>query len=177
MEKMFSWEEIVQNDIVKNSNLIQKTTRPLKDHFGIEYFTYHKIDNQGNYTVLVDRPDWAETYVSEKIYLNDPYLRNASNYKSGISKFGTDGSEEYKEKVISLGKRVISSDTGVILVKRNESFVEFFGFCGNSQKCALEQLFIWSILGWDAWYRICLEIPNAFEGRHFIQHYRQCGIV
>ncbi len=65
---MLTWQTIVQNYIVKYSSQIKKTTQPLRDHFGIDYFTYHRIDSTGKYTVLVDRPDWAEYYVSEKIF-------------------------------------------------------------------------------------------------------------
>lgn len=139
---MLNWQEIVQNYIAKYHNIVKKTTQPLKDHFGIGYFTYHKIDNQNRYTVLVDRPDWAEYYVQEKIYLNDPYLRQASNYHSGMCLVEHNGSEEYKEMVIKAGKKVLDMDLGVLLIKKNKNGVEFFGFSANRKKSALEQIFL-----------------------------------
>lgn len=66
---MLGWTEIVQNYISKHSTKIKKTTEPLREHFGIGYFTYHRIDAEGKYTVLVDRPDWAEqTLENAKLY-------------------------------------------------------------------------------------------------------------
>jgi hypothetical protein len=44
---MPSWKQIVQDYIVKHSDKIKKTTRPLKDHLGVSYFTYHRIDLDG----------------------------------------------------------------------------------------------------------------------------------
>jgi DNA-binding CsgD family transcriptional regulator len=139
---MLSWKEIVQKYISKHANRIQKTTQPLQDHFGIGYFTYHKIDNSGKYTVLVDRPEWAEHYVSEQIYLNDPYLRHPSVYKSGFSLIESHGTEEYKEIVLKAGKSVLDMDMGAILIQKNKDSVEFFGFSGNKKNSSLQSLYL-----------------------------------
>jgi DNA-binding CsgD family transcriptional regulator len=139
---MLNWKEIVQKYISKHTNRIRKTTQPLHDHFGIGYFTYHKIDNTGKYTVLVDRPEWAEHYVSEQIYLNDPYLRHPSVYKSGISLIESHGTDEYKEIVLQAGKNVLDMDMGAILIQKNEGSVEFFGFSGNKKNSLLQGLYL-----------------------------------
>lgn len=139
---MLSWNEIIQNYIVKFSNKTQKTTQPLRDHFGIGYFTYHRIDDSGKYTVLVDRPDWAEHYVSSQIYLNDPYLRHPSVYQSGIALIESNGSNEYKANLIKSGKQVLNVDLGVILIQKSKSYVEFFGFAGNRGTSSLEKVYL-----------------------------------
>jgi len=139
---MLNWESIVQNYIIKYSNKIQKTTQPLREHYGIGYFTYHRIDYGGKYTVLVDRPDWSEHYVSEKIFSDDPYLRHPSVYQSGISLIENHGSDEYKELILNEGKKVLKMDLGAILIKKNEGGVEFFGFCGDSQTSSLQSLYL-----------------------------------
>lgn len=137
-----NWKEIVQRYIIKYSNQIGKTTHPLKNHFGISYFTYHKIDDAGNYTVLVDRPDWAEHYVSKKIFLNDPYLRHPSVYQSGFCYFDSFGSPEYRETVHREGKIVLDMDVGITLIQKSKSGVEFFGFTGNKKSSSLQNLYL-----------------------------------
>lgn len=139
---MLNWEEIVQNYIAKHTNQIRKVTQPLRDHFGIEYFTYHEINNSGKYTVLVDRPDWAEYYVSHEIFRNDPYLRHPRVYKSGITLMDNHGSEEYKEMVLQAGKTVLNADMGAILIQKTEDSAQFFGFCGNKKSSAIESLYL-----------------------------------
>ena len=141
-ELMLSWQEIVDNYIVKYSNQIRKTTQSLRDCFGITYFTYHRIDTNGNYTVLVDRPDWAERYVGDKIYLNDPYLRHPQVYRSGTTLLESYGSEEYKEIVMKAGKKVLNADLGVQLIQKHEECVEFFGFAGTRETSCLENLYL-----------------------------------
>ncbi len=139
---MLSWNEIVQRYITRYSNQIQQATKPLRDHFGLGYFTYHHIDYAGKYTVLVDRPDYAEYYVGKQIYLSDPYLRKADNYKPGLCLFEQFGSEEYKSTVMKAAKNVLDVDIGVMLIKKDETGVEFFGFSGKKGKSALEGLYL-----------------------------------
>ncbi len=139
---MLSWNEIVQNYIIKHSKIIKKTTKPLQDHFGIGYFTYHRIDNEGKYIVLLDRPEWAEYYVSEQIYLNDPYLRHPSVYQSGISLIESNGSDEYKEEVLKAAKKILNMDMGTLFIHKTDYYAEFFGFSGNKKNCALESLYL-----------------------------------
>lgn len=139
---MLGWEEIVQNHIIKHSDQIKKLTRPLRDHFGIGYFTYHRIDLEGKYTVLLDRPDWAEHYVGEKIFLNDPYLRHPSVYQSGMCLIESQGTEEYRQTVMKMGRKVLHMDLGAILIQKSEDHVEFFGFSGGCESCCLTKLYL-----------------------------------
>lgn len=139
---MDSWKEIVQDQIFKHADLIKKITMPLRHHFGVGYFSYHRIDKQGNYTVLLSRPDWAEHYVSEKLYLLDPYLRHPDVYESGLCLIESHGTEEYKREALKLGKHALDIDLGLVLIQKQEEFVEFFGFCGQKEKSSLEKLYL-----------------------------------
>lgn len=133
------WKEIVQQYIIRYSDKIRKTTRPLRDNFGVGYFTYHRIDTLGNYTVLVDRPDWAEYYVNEKLYLQDPYLRNHSVYASGLTFIGNHGSNEYRDTVSKAGKAVLDMDVAPLLIQKNADSVEFLDLleAQNQVHCAV----------------------------------------
>ncbi len=137
---MLSWEEIVQNYIIEHSDKIQQVTRPLREHFQINYFTYHRIDKNGKYTVLVDRPDWAEYYVEEKLYLTDPMLRNPDVYKPGFCLFEADSSDEHIKKVVREGKEIFNLDFGVIQIEKSQDYVEFFGYFANKAESGLDKL-------------------------------------
>lgn len=139
---MLSWKEIVQDYIVKHSDRIKKATRPLQERFGINYFTYHQIDKDGNYTVLVDNPEYAHRYVEEQIYLNDPYLRHPNVYQSGLCLAESQGSEEYKKTMLRAGKAVLNMDIVVMLIQKHEGTVEFLGFAGNQKTSSLQSLYL-----------------------------------
>lgn len=155
---MLGWNEIVQNYIIKYSNPIKKATQPLRDHFGVGYFTYHRIDPQGKYTVLVDRPDWAEHYVNEKIFLIDPYLKNPEVYQSGISLVESHGSLHYKQTICKAGKQILNMDLGLILIQKTLAGVEFFGFSGNKMTCCLEKIYLNN-------QQLLIDFGNYFKGQ------------
>ncbi len=134
------WERIVQKYQVGHSDKIRRATRPLRERFGIGYFTYHKIDRQGKYTVLVDRPDWAEHYVGEKFYLDDPFLSQPEAFSSGISLLQIREGEE--NRILKAGKEKFGLDLGALLIEKGEEGVEFFGFCGSRKESALEKLYL-----------------------------------
>lgn len=139
---MLTWQQIVQDYIIKHSNIIKQTTLPLRQRLGIGYFTYHRIDNDGKYTVLVDRPDWAEHYVTEKYYLTDPFLRNPDVYQSGFCLLEAPLDESHAEKVLKAGKDLFDLDQGLILIEKQADCVEFFGFSGNRATCSLDKIYL-----------------------------------
>lgn len=102
---MNTWHDVIQHHILAHVNEVQKTTRALQDLFGVNYFTYHSIDREGRYLVLLDRPDWSEFYVSEKLFLHDPYLQAYSAYESGFCLVEMNGSAEYKKEILQAGSR------------------------------------------------------------------------
>ncbi len=134
------WDRIVQKYQVGHSDKIRRATRPLRERLGIGYFTYHKIDRQGKYTVLVDRPDWAEHYVGEKFYLDDPFLSQPEAFSPGISLLQIRDGEE--NRILKAGKERFGLDLGAVLIEKSRDCVEFFGFCGNRKKSALEKLYL-----------------------------------
>ncbi len=140
--KFLSWEEMIQKYIIKHSDQIRRVTQPLRDHFGIGYFTYHRIDNQGKYTVLLDRPDWAEHYVGEKFFLADPYLRKPEVYQSGLCLLDTHADPERYQMLIDAGIKILDMDMGLTLIQKNEDGVEFFGFAGRKSHAAFQKLYL-----------------------------------
>lgn len=139
---MLNWHEIVQKYIIKHSDRIKKVTRPIRERLQVGYFTYHRIDKSGKYTVLLDRPDWAEHYVDEKFFLLDPFLRHPDMYRSGFSLIENHGSDEHRKRVLRDGKEIFNLDLGVMLIEKKETSVEFFGFSANRATSGLDKIFL-----------------------------------
>ncbi|MBA3814997.1 MAG: autoinducer binding domain-containing protein [Parachlamydiaceae bacterium] len=138
---MNTWNEVVNAQILNHIDAVKKTTQPLLDIFGIDYFTYHRIDKEGRYTVLLDRPDWAEHYVTQKLYKQDPYLQHADAYTSGFCLVDMYGSIAYKELILIEGSK-FNLDFGITLIQKNDKDVEFFGFAGSKDNSALNKLYL-----------------------------------
>jgi DNA-binding CsgD family transcriptional regulator len=138
---MKHWNHIVQNYMVRYSDQIKKTTEPLAHHFDISYFIYYCIDNSGHYIGLANRPDWMEYYVNEKIFLQDPYLRDPRVYQSGMCLAEQLGPQEYRESITDHAKK-FQMDVGVAFIQKIENGVEFFGFAGNQATSSLQKLYL-----------------------------------
>ena len=136
-----SWDEIVRNYIVRYADTIRKTTEPLRS-LGVGYFSYHHVDHEGRYTVLVDRPDWAEHYVGSEFYKEDPFLRRPEVYQSGALFVETCLEQEWRDKLFDDGERLFQLNSMLTLVDRTETGVEFFGFAGNRKDSNFQKLYM-----------------------------------
>jgi DNA-binding CsgD family transcriptional regulator len=141
---MKAWKEIVQNYIIKYSDKTKAATQPLRDHFNIDFFTYHRIDKEGKFVTLLDQPNWGELYVNEKLFLHDPYLRNPEVYQSGLCLHEMHEAGEFKEQISQVGERTFDNNdkVRVFLIEKGPEGVEFFGFSGNRHTSRLNKLYL-----------------------------------
>jgi hypothetical protein len=135
-----NWQTIVQDFIIKHSDQIRKATQPVRDYLDVDYFTYHRITLDGKYTVLVDRPDWAERYVDQKLYLEDPYLRHPDQYQPGTCAMLSNGTEEYRKKVLHEGKEIMDMGDSLFIIEKTDSYVEFYGFASKKDSYKLSDV-------------------------------------
>lgn len=138
---MVDWEDILQRYFMRYSDRIHRVTQPLKNLLGIPFFGYHRIDQEGKYIVLTDRPDWAEFYVEQKFYLNDPYLRHPNAYSAGACFFSHFASKG-KEQMIQAWSQKLQADEGIVLIEKNLGSVEFFIFAGHHHNRDFSKLYL-----------------------------------
>lgn len=137
-----NWDEIVQNYIVKHADAIKATTKPLSDHFGISYFTYHRIDEAGKYTVLINRPEWAECYVGRKFYELDPFLSHPDCFQPGTSYVEALMPEDFFSEVVEAAVDVLEIDSQIQIIQKQANAVEIFGFGGKSHDRNFQEIYL-----------------------------------
>jgi DNA-binding CsgD family transcriptional regulator len=84
---MSSVYNLYSNQVRKYHNRIKDICAPLQEYLNISYVSYQKVDSNGNYTILANRPDYLEYFFEERIYNYDPYLIDTSNYNNGLFRF------------------------------------------------------------------------------------------
>ncbi|MDR3625169.1 MAG: helix-turn-helix transcriptional regulator [Chlamydiales bacterium] len=137
---MLIWKELVQNQIIKHSDQILKTTQPLKEHFGASVFVYNRIQNDGKYMTLCDSPTFSELYVEKKMFLLDPYMREPKVYKSGMCLTEHQGSDEFKTEMVWFCNEVLQMGIDIVLIEKHENEVEIFNFIGP-KTCFLQNVY------------------------------------
>lgn len=124
---MSTFSELVKKYVLGESSKLKKITEPLHRFLGSVYFTYHRIDTEGNYYALVDRPDWAEYYDHHALYLADPYLCHPDHYQTGISLWAETFSSPELSTTFAEMKALFGFEQGLLLIQKQQKSVEFFG--------------------------------------------------
>lgn len=76
--------QLIDNFSGKYHKQMLKVTEPLRLQFGITYFCYQHVSNDGAWTILGNNPDWLMHSAENKFYLIDPSLVNPQHYQSGV---------------------------------------------------------------------------------------------
>lgn len=139
---MPEWNDLLKNYIVRHSNTIQKVTRPLKDHLGIAYFGYHKIDHKGRRTPIMNLPEWAEIFVNEKVYNYPSLMVDFRLCKSGSYFFNYFFTKEYIDKIETLSNKLFDIHQNIILINNTETYSEFFGFFGEPHSKKFQNVYM-----------------------------------
>jgi DNA-binding CsgD family transcriptional regulator len=127
-----TFQDLLQDILFPHSEEIRRFTQPLRDHLGIDYFTYHFVSNEGGYGAIVDQLDYAEFYVGQEYYRRDPYLCAPQGVRPGVTHWSSVGTPEYTAEVLKIGEERFGLTEGVMVArKRATGGVEFFGFASQ----------------------------------------------
>lgn len=120
--------EYTQRYIDRYHDKVKAVCEPLQRCFGVNYFTYHSINEDGMWRPLVSRPDYAEYYTEKQVCLYDPCLLHPRCYRSGVlfwTQFTTDPD---LKKMMDMAMQSHGMAHGFMIVETHGSSCEFFGF-------------------------------------------------
>ncbi|MCE5317937.1 MAG: LuxR C-terminal-related transcriptional regulator [Parachlamydia sp.] len=121
-------EEYVQHYIDRYHDRVKAVFEPLQRCFGINYFTYHSITEDGLWRPLVSRPDYAAYYTEKQLCLYDPCLLHPRCYRPGVL-FWTQFTQDLDlKKVMAKAMRQHGMAHGYLIVEPQATSCEFFGF-------------------------------------------------
>lgn len=132
-----NWSHLHQNFCVRFHDKITSTTSKLQTFFNIDFFGYHKIDDNGHYISLMNHPDWGEYYIEKEFYNNDPFLNLPNHYEEGITFFTNNVDINF-----SKGLKKNSIDQGIVIIKKIENAAEFFVFGKKSNSQDFSKLYL-----------------------------------
>jgi DNA-binding CsgD family transcriptional regulator len=131
---MLDFNAVVDDVIIPNHKKIQHICQPLYDHLGINYFSYHSIDANGDYRVLVDSPSWAEHFVGNEFYRFAPLLSHPEHYQAGSVDIISADTHNMPLNLQEASECFFHTDYMIVLITGNEKRKEFFGFASPGKK-------------------------------------------
>lgn len=131
----------------KQEAKLKKFCQPLQDSFGINYFWYYKITNDGRYICFGSHVAWMEYYYSEKLYLLNPYLRHPSNYSTGISLIRRVNDQEFQD-TMDLSMKRFNVNLNLVFMEKTDRFIQGYGFASKLDSYATESMYLaeWPLL-------------------------------
>jgi DNA-binding CsgD family transcriptional regulator len=124
---MKNFQEMIECSTISHSDAIQRFCQPLDDHFGINYFWYYKISNDGSFNCFGNHIEWMEHCYANKLYLANPYLRHPSFYSPGINLLRKANNPTFQDS-IDLGKKLFNVDLSLVTIEKCSDGIEGFGF-------------------------------------------------
>lgn len=96
MDIIESWSELdfETTPFLNNVYEINQIIEPLSNHFGLDWFTYHKTFADGGQIRLCNNPKWYKHYLSNRLYLESIFELSADKYQSSYFLWSTIASHE-----------------------------------------------------------------------------------
>lgn len=116
---------------LKNHNqaltLLSPLICSLKEIFSVTHFTYFYVNDELETACLSSNPGWLEYYLSEKLYLNNPFLRHPKNIQAGCYFTATIQDKEFRETKTLAKKFDVGESMMLILKEENKTKGFSFG--------------------------------------------------
>lgn len=116
---------------IKHHATIQRLYRPL-ELLGIDYVAYQAIKADGTCHLAINRVDFGEFYLENKIYEFDPFLRHPCHSQSGLLIADYVPHQQYN-RYIRQARKSFAFDVIFTLIEKQPGLVEFFCFAAKKQ--------------------------------------------
>jgi DNA-binding CsgD family transcriptional regulator len=117
---------------LKNRHAIKVATQPLLDHFGIHYFYYFQVTNEGHYAFFSNQTEWNAFGFKENLYQQSYYSWQPWNFPLGLKLHFR--KEEPCFDSLSASAKTYGISYLFVLTNRNASSLETYGFGSSSTK-------------------------------------------
>lgn len=120
---------MIDQTSIKHDRLIQKLTASLFQHFGINYFCYQFVSNEGNWFTLSNNPDWLLYSAEHRFYQCDPSLVRPSNYINPTICFPKNHQNDlFQQTIVSQSVDLFDIDHALAVIEPNPDGCEYYFF-------------------------------------------------
>lgn len=110
----------------KNHITMNRLSSKLADIFGVNYFAYQRVTEDGHWSIMGNNPDWLIYSAEKGFYLHDPSLVNPKYYQSGLCLPKTHQHEAFQETLIDHAIDNFDIDHALAVVKRAPGYCDYF---------------------------------------------------
>lgn len=122
---------MIEQTSIKHDKLLKKITEPLRQHFGIDYFCYQFVSNEGQWFTLGNQPAWLLHSAESRFYRCDPSLVNPEYSQAGVC-FPEHHQNDDFQVMRETGASVFDLDHSLAIIEPNQYGCEYYFFAAPS---------------------------------------------
>lgn len=125
---MSDLREIIQRHSIKHYRKLQSICEPLSRCLDIPFFSFYRINAQGDLAALTNFPEPLDYYYRQEKYLINPYLAHPQLFRSGF----TIAPIDFDAASLSVFQHQFKIDSFFMILQRKEEEVEAFLFADQN---------------------------------------------
>lgn len=162
---------MIEQTSIKYDRLAKKLSRPLFDHFGITYFCYQWVSNDGHWFTLGNNPDWLLYSGEHQFYQFDPSLIKPHHYQSSSICFPQHHKhDDFQQIMIAKAIHVFDLDHALAIIEPNSLGCEYFFFSAPQKHRKVLDIYLAQLttLRRDYLHHVKKEVKPVYE--HCLAH-------
>ena len=126
---MATVSEMIEQTSIKYNSLFKKLTAPLLDHFGINYFCYQFVSNEGLWFTIGNHPAWLLHSAEHQFYQFDPSLVRPEYYpNASVCMPKHHQNDAFQQTLVSQAIKTFDIDHCLAIIEPNPTGCEYYFF-------------------------------------------------
>lgn len=135
-------EGMIEASSIKYASLMRNLSEPLSRHFGINYFCYQFVSNEGLWFTLSNNPNWLLYSAEKQFYQYDPSLVQPNTYSSSVCFPKYHEHERFQETLISHAIERFDLDHCLAIIEPSMDGCEYYFFGAPSKHQKIAQIYL-----------------------------------
>ncbi|MBX9702796.1 MAG: hypothetical protein K2X39_01455 [Silvanigrellaceae bacterium] len=135
--------DMVEQTSIKHDRLIKQLTAPLLQSFGISYFCYQFVSNEGDWFTLGNNPDWLLHCAENEFFRFDPSLVRPNYYNRSSICFPKYHQHELFQQTLN-GQFIdlFGLDHTLAFIEPTASGCEYYFFAAPRRHCKVLNIYL-----------------------------------
>ena len=134
---------MIEQTTIKHDHLMKQLTEPLLQRFGISYFCYQFVSNDGHWFTLGNHADWLLHSANNQFYCYDPSLVQPDYYHAAYACMPKyQKNDLLQETLVSHATRFFDIDHALALIQPTTTGCEYYFFGAPNAHCDVLNIYL-----------------------------------
>lgn len=117
---------------------LKSLCKPLLCNFGITFFDYIHLNNEGHATILNSNPGWLSHYFDNQFYRHDPRLVHPNQLEDGYGTWQSYRNHSFQGGVLADAQYMFNLSQATSFIQKDDSGCHIFSIATHGQNTMLQ---------------------------------------